>query len=218
MADSATVRELGPIFCFWLIPGFLQADETVFVVVVDLLLYCVFSCDGDTLPWVSSSPAKRPVEAACHRTHPSPFSVNFCCKHCFFCFFVPFQGLIVDQTIEKVSFCAPDRNHEKGFSYICRDGTTRRWMCHGFLATKDSVRSFSLSRLFLFLFRNRWRQQTEVEIVRIMPVSFAWSIRFYNKCNWTWIRERNIDLPLFRFIWLDLKLSDLIDLVLLPSH
>ncbi|KAG7163140.1 numb-like [Homarus americanus] len=42
------------------------------------------------------------------------------------------KGLIVDQTIEKVSFCAPDRNHEKGFSYICRDGTTRRWMCHGF--------------------------------------------------------------------------------------
>ncbi|KAG8041452.1 hypothetical protein G9C98_002745 [Cotesia typhae] len=36
------------------------------------------------------------------------------------------KGLIVDQTIEKVSFCAPDRNHDKGFSYICRDGTTRR--------------------------------------------------------------------------------------------
>ena len=41
------------------------------------------------------------------------------------------KGLVVDQTIEKVSFCAPDRNFEKGFSYICRDGTTRRWMCHG---------------------------------------------------------------------------------------
>lgn len=47
--------------------------------------------------------------------------------------------MIVDQTIEKVSFCAPDRNHEKGFAYICRDGTTRRWMCHGFLAVKESV-------------------------------------------------------------------------------
>lgn len=44
----------------------------------------------------------------------------------------------MDQTIEKVSFCAPDRSHERGFSYICRDGTTRRWMCHGFLALKDS--------------------------------------------------------------------------------
>lgn len=48
------------------------------------------------------------------------------------------QGLLVDQTIEKVSFCAPDRNHDRGFSYICRDGTTRRWMCHGFLAVRDS--------------------------------------------------------------------------------
>ncbi|XP_065209511.1 protein numb isoform X2 [Planococcus citri] len=48
------------------------------------------------------------------------------------------KGLIVDQTIEKVSFCAPDRNNERGFSYICRDGTTRRWMCHGFLALKES--------------------------------------------------------------------------------
>ncbi|CAL4097399.1 unnamed protein product, partial [Meganyctiphanes norvegica] len=48
------------------------------------------------------------------------------------------KGLIVDQTIEKVSFCAPDRNHEKGFSYICRDGTTRRWMCHGFVAVRET--------------------------------------------------------------------------------
>ena len=48
------------------------------------------------------------------------------------------RGLIVDQTIEKVSFCAPDRQNEKGFSYICRDGTTRRWVLHGFHAVKDS--------------------------------------------------------------------------------
>lgn len=48
------------------------------------------------------------------------------------------RGLIVDQTIEKVSFCAPDRNHDKGFAYICRDGSSRRWMCHGFHATKES--------------------------------------------------------------------------------
>ncbi|XP_058051621.1 numb-like protein [Ahaetulla prasina] len=48
------------------------------------------------------------------------------------------KDLIVDQTIEKVSFCAPDRNFDKAFSYICRDGTTRRWICHGFLALKDS--------------------------------------------------------------------------------
>lgn len=56
-------------------------------------------------------------------------------------FMFHYQGLIVDQTIEKVSFCAPDRNHDRGFSYICRDGTTRRWMCHGFLALRESVMS-----------------------------------------------------------------------------
>nr|XP_012316847.1 numb-like protein isoform X1 [Aotus nancymaae] len=48
------------------------------------------------------------------------------------------KDLLVDQTIEKVSFCAPDRNLDKAFSYICRDGTTRRWICHCFLALKDS--------------------------------------------------------------------------------
>lgn len=53
------------------------------------------------------------------------------------------QDLILDQTIEKVSFCAPDRNFERAFSYICRDGTTRRWICHCFMAIKDSVRTFS---------------------------------------------------------------------------
>jgi hypothetical protein len=25
-----------------------------------------------------------------------------------------------------------------GFAYICRDGTTRRWICHCFLAKEDS--------------------------------------------------------------------------------
>ncbi|XP_043190551.1 protein numb-like [Amphibalanus amphitrite] len=48
------------------------------------------------------------------------------------------KELLVDQTIEKVSFCAPDRSSDRGFSYICRDGATRRWMCHGFIATRDS--------------------------------------------------------------------------------
>lgn len=54
-----------------------------------------------------------------------------------FCFLV--QDLLLDQTIEKVSFCAPDRNFDRAFSYICRDGTTRRWICHCFMAVKDTV-------------------------------------------------------------------------------
>ncbi|KAG9481387.1 hypothetical protein GDO78_010564 [Eleutherodactylus coqui] len=48
------------------------------------------------------------------------------------------KDLLVDQTIEKVSFCAPDRNFDRAFSYICRDGTTRRWICHCFMAVKDT--------------------------------------------------------------------------------
>uniref|UniRef100_A0A8D0R2F0 PID domain-containing protein n=1 Tax=Sus scrofa TaxID=9823 RepID=A0A8D0R2F0_PIG len=48
------------------------------------------------------------------------------------------KDLMVDQTIEKVSFCAPDRNFDRAFSYICRDGTTRRWICHCFMAVKDT--------------------------------------------------------------------------------
>ena len=48
------------------------------------------------------------------------------------------QGLMVDQ-ISEMSFCALDRNHEKGLSYICRDSNSRGWMCHGFMAVKDSV-------------------------------------------------------------------------------
>ncbi|CAF0893577.1 unnamed protein product [Adineta steineri] len=55
------------------------------------------------------------------------------------------KGLIVDQTIEKVSFCAPDRFHENGFAYICRDGTTRRWLCHSFLAIKETGERLSHS-------------------------------------------------------------------------
>ena len=68
------------------------------------------------------------------------------------------KGLIVDQTIEKVSFCAPDRNYERGFSYICRDGTTRRWMCHGFIAIKESVSLLViLNILILMLFEGTYK-------------------------------------------------------------
>jgi len=48
------------------------------------------------------------------------------------------KGMLVDQVIEKVSFCAPDRNFSRGFAYISRDGASRRWVCHGFMARKDT--------------------------------------------------------------------------------
>jgi len=62
-----------------------------------------------------------------------------------------FKGLIVDQTIEKVSFCAPDRNSERGFAYICRDGTSRRWICHCFFALKETVTNSLCCMLFISL-------------------------------------------------------------------
>lgn len=48
------------------------------------------------------------------------------------------KSLVIDQTIEKVSFCTPDPSNERVFSYICREGTTRRWMCHCFIALRDT--------------------------------------------------------------------------------
>uniref|UniRef100_A0A8C2JDI1 NUMB like endocytic adaptor protein n=1 Tax=Cyprinus carpio TaxID=7962 RepID=A0A8C2JDI1_CYPCA len=81
------------------------------------------------------------------------------------------KDLIVDQTIEKVSFCAPDRNYDKAFSYICRDGTTRRWICHCFMALKDSVRrnhllehlSTKFAHLDIAIFAHSAGQQSDRE-------------------------------------------------------
>ena len=64
-----------------------------------------------------------------------------CCESMIYAIFVTslFQSLVIDQTIEKVSFCTPDPSNERVFSYICRDGTTRRWICHCFIAMRDTV-------------------------------------------------------------------------------
>ena len=50
--------------------------------------------------------------------------------------------LAVDQPINKISFCSPDACNPRIFSYIARDGVTRRWICHMFVAAKGlTVRS-----------------------------------------------------------------------------
>uniref|UniRef100_A0A0X3PUL0 Protein numb n=2 Tax=Schistocephalus solidus TaxID=70667 RepID=A0A0X3PUL0_SCHSO len=77
------------------------------------------------------------------------------------------QHLIVDQTIEKVSFCAPDRGHEKGFAYICRDGATRRWMCHAFLAVKESGERLSHAVGCAFAICLEKKQKREREAVQV---------------------------------------------------
>ncbi|RDD42190.1 Numb-like protein [Trichoplax sp. H2] len=46
--------------------------------------------------------------------------------------------LLLDQTVEKISFCTPDPKDDRLFSYICRDGTSMKWLCHSFLTDKAS--------------------------------------------------------------------------------
>lgn len=120
--------------------------------------------------------------------------------------------MIVDQTIEKVSFCAPDRNHEKGFAYICRDGTTRRWMCHGFMAVKESV---SVSIPFISLFSPLGvvlasGLQCRVLCWDVALVCFALSLVCWVICLW-WtfsdgmlnIKQKVCDCCMLKFRWLN---------------
>ncbi|KAL1244727.1 Protein numb [Trichinella spiralis] len=81
------------------------------------------------------------------------------------------KGLIVDQTIEKVSFCAPDRNHDKGFAYICREGTTRRWMCHGFHAIRESGERLSHAVGCAFAVCLERKQKRDRELSNVQLVS-----------------------------------------------
>lgn len=117
---------------------------------------------------------------------------------------------MVDQTIEKVSFCAPDRNHEKGFSYICRDGTTRRWMCHGFLALRESVRlsccyfylpfSSQISTHF-FLFEAKKIRFT------VKLLKYYWSIP--NLCHVNFLENpgHQNEITYLFFSWIDMESS-----------
>ncbi|VEL28065.1 unnamed protein product, partial [Protopolystoma xenopodis] len=77
------------------------------------------------------------------------------------------KHLIVDQTIEKVSFCAPDRNHDKGFAYICRDAATRRWMCHAFLAVKGTGERLSHAVGCAFAICLEKKQKREREALQV---------------------------------------------------
>ena len=74
------------------------------------------------------------------------------------------KQLIIDQTIEKVSFCAPDSNYEKAFSYICREGTTKRWMCHRYGLT-DRGTSTGFNGI-LFKFYGKWRRNGGATVSR----------------------------------------------------
>lgn len=103
------------------------------------------------------------------------------------------KGLIVDQTIEKVSFCAPDRNHEKGFAYICRDGTTRRWLCHGFLARKESGERLSHAVGCAFAVCLERKQKREREAVQVTYSDDRTAFTRIGSFRQTTLIERMID-------------------------
>ncbi|CAF2751996.1 unnamed protein product [Rotaria sp. Silwood2] len=104
------------------------------------------------------------------------------------------KGLIVDQTIEKVSFCAPDRHHEKGFAYICRDGTTRRWLCHCFLATKETGErlSHSVGCAFQICLDRKQRRDSECGVT-VEYTQNGTSFTRFGSFRTTSIAERIID-------------------------
>lgn len=106
------------------------------------------------------------------------------------------KGLLVDQTIEKVSFCAPDRSHERGFSYICRDGTTRRWMCHGFLASKDSGErlSHAVGCAFAVCLERKQRRDKECTVTMTFDVKNSTFTRTGSFRQQT-MTERLVDPP-----------------------
>lgn len=95
------------------------------------------------------------------------------------------RGLIVDQTIEKVSFCAPDRNHSRGFAYICRDGTTRRWMCHGFHAIDDNGDRLSraVGCAFIICFERKKREQEAAKLAAEAAAAAAATSGAASLCN-----------------------------------
>ncbi|CAF4531904.1 unnamed protein product [Rotaria sp. Silwood1] len=103
-------------------------------------------------------------------------------------------GLIVDQTIEKVSFCAPDRHHGKGFAYICRDGTTRRWLCHCFLATKETGErlSHAVGCAFQICLERKQKRDSECDVTVEYTQNGASFTRF-GSFRTTSIAERIID-------------------------
>lgn len=93
------------------------------------------------------------------------------------------RGLIVDQTIEKVSFCAPDRTDDRGFAYICREGATRRWMCHGFTALGNTGERLSHAVGCAFAICLERKQKREQEVAEMAAAAAAVALKNQNTHN-----------------------------------
>lgn len=105
------------------------------------------------------------------------------------------KGLIVDQTIEKVSFCAPDRNNKRGFAYICREGTTRRWMCHGFNAIGNTGERLSHAVGCAFAICLERKQKRDREAAEMATATAAAAAAASAATTTTAIVSNNIQSP-----------------------
>lgn len=105
------------------------------------------------------------------------------------------RGLIVDQTIEKVSFCAPDRNNKRGFAYICRDGTTRRWMCHGFNAIGNTGERLSHAVGCAFAICHERKQKRDREAAELAAAAALCNNNNNNSNNSNNLSINNNPLP-----------------------
>lgn len=47
------------------------------------------------------------------------------------------EEIVFEQPIEKVSFCSPFPGHTRLFSFIARDTTAKKWVCHCFASLKE---------------------------------------------------------------------------------
>lgn len=103
------------------------------------------------------------------------------------------KALIVDQTVEKVSFCAPDRNNPRGFSYICRDGTTRRWLCHCFMSIHDTGERLSHAVGCAFSVCYEKKQEREKDSVKVQFSKDQTSFTRMGSFRPATLTERHID-------------------------
>ena len=75
------------------------------------------------------------------------------------------KTMVVDQPIQKISFCSPDQQNDRIFSYIAREGTTRRWICHVFVAFKGCTGerlSHAMGCAFAACLRNKEHEENSM--------------------------------------------------------
>lgn len=91
--------------------------------------------------------------------------------------------IILNNQFKLVSIRAPDGNNERGFAYICRDGTTRRWMCHGFHAVGNTGERLSHAVGCAFAICLERKQKRDREAAELTAAAAALNNRNSNNNN-----------------------------------